>query len=94
MIAIISPAILVGIVAAALLLVRVLRIGMRPKGYAPGPPTFPIIGNLHQIPSRDLHIQFEKWAKECAHTQGLFGEHIKHRRAFYVIRPSRTLTLV
>ncbi|KAF4499906.1 cytochrome p450 [Fusarium agapanthi] len=43
---------------------RLSKIGRRPEGYPPGPPTLPIIGNLHQIPNRKRHIQFQKWAEE------------------------------
>ncbi|KAE8442354.1 hypothetical protein EG329_003425 [Mollisiaceae sp. DMI_Dod_QoI] len=51
-------------VAFVLLLIRVLRIGRRPAGYPPGPPTVPLLGNIHQMPTRDAHLQFQKWARE------------------------------
>ncbi|PSN69458.1 putative cytochrome P450 [Corynespora cassiicola Philippines] len=43
---------------------RVLQMGRRPKGYPPGPPTVPILGNLHLIPTKDSHLKFEEWAKQ------------------------------
>ncbi|KAH7133926.1 cytochrome P450 [Dactylonectria macrodidyma] len=44
--------------------IRLLFIGRRPKNYPPGPPTLPILGNIHLMPTRDAHLQFQKWAQE------------------------------
>lgn len=48
----------------AILLWQLSKIGRRPKDYPPGPPTLPLLGNLHQIPDQKRHLQFEKWARE------------------------------
>lgn len=38
-------------------LFRVLRMGSRDARMPPGPPTIPILGNLHQIPITGLYKQ-------------------------------------
>jgi hypothetical protein len=43
-----TPAIFAGL-AAILLILKVLTIGRRGKDYPPGPPTIPILGNIHQV---------------------------------------------
>jgi hypothetical protein len=47
-----------------LVLWKLSKTGRRPSNYPPGPPSLPIIGNLHQMPKKHGHLQFEKWAEE------------------------------
>ncbi|POS71309.1 hypothetical protein DHEL01_v210299 [Diaporthe helianthi] len=47
-----------------LLVLRLRNVGRRPTSAPPGPPTVPILGNLHQLPKRGIHYTFQKWAKQ------------------------------
>ncbi|OQU97041.1 hypothetical protein CLAIMM_03044 [Cladophialophora immunda] len=43
---------------------RLLQVGKRDPRMPKGPPTLPILGNFHQIPSTGMYRQFREWAKE------------------------------
>ncbi|KNG45206.1 cytochrome p450 [Stemphylium lycopersici] len=52
----------IALVAATLY--RLGKVGRRPPGCPPGPPTLPILGNIHLIPKEKAYVQFQKWAEE------------------------------
>lgn len=65
------------IVILAFFLKQVLSFGRRPKGYPPGPPTIPILGNLHQLSVEGMHLRFHEWAQNCETTVFLTQRYVK-----------------
>ncbi|SPO05427.1 related to O-methylsterigmatocystin oxidoreductase [Cephalotrichum gorgonifer] len=58
-------------VSAAAMVIRYILSTIRTKDFPPGPPTFPGIGNLHQIPLEQPFIKFHEWSKVYGDIIGL-----------------------
>ncbi|PPQ93153.1 hypothetical protein CVT25_010777 [Psilocybe cyanescens] len=52
------------LLAVAWLTFKLLRFGRRDKNLPPGPPTIPILGNVHLLPRKFPFLRFTEWAKE------------------------------
>ncbi|KAK7441119.1 cytochrome P450 2D18 [Colletotrichum acutatum] len=55
---------LIWIIPAAFLAFKILTFGSREKYLPPGPPTLPILGNAHLIPSRGMYTKLKEWADQ------------------------------
>ncbi|KAK1219360.1 hypothetical protein PQX77_017884 [Marasmius sp. AFHP31] len=51
-------------VAAIWLFTKLLKIGKRQPHLPPGPPTVPILGNLHIFPTENAHHKLTEWARQ------------------------------
>ncbi|KIW01166.1 uncharacterized protein PV09_07451 [Verruconis gallopava] len=58
----VSPVLAVAVPSCLLVVYWLSQIGKRPADYPPGPPTVPVLGNIHLMPDVDIHGQFRKWA--------------------------------
>ncbi|KAJ7444623.1 cytochrome P450 [Mycena galericulata] len=50
------------------------RVGAREKGLPPGPPTLPILGNLHIFPKEFAYQKFTEWARQYG---GIYSASLK-----------------
>ncbi|KAI5889194.1 cytochrome P450 [Schizophyllum commune H4-8] len=48
----------------SVVLYKALRAGSRERGLPPGPPTSPVLGNILQVPTKDVFQRFTEWARE------------------------------
>ncbi|KAJ8072218.1 hypothetical protein PM082_015776 [Marasmius tenuissimus] len=46
------------------LFTKILKIGQRQLHLPPGPPTVPILGNLHIFPTENTHYKLTEWARQ------------------------------
>ena len=46
------------LIAAVPIVSWLLQCNQRPKTFPPGPPTIPILGNLHQMPTKNIYVKF------------------------------------
>ncbi|OAL19209.1 hypothetical protein AYO22_09970 [Fonsecaea multimorphosa] len=63
--------VLASLAVLILVLARYAAAGRRPRGFPPGPPTLPVIGNIHQFPLKKPFIKFHEWGKQYGAVVGL-----------------------
>ena len=68
-----SPFLLASIVliAAVPIISWLLQCNQRPKTFPPGPPTIPILGNIHQMPTKHTYLKFAVSNQGAAQCSGL-----------------------
>ncbi|GJC77449.1 cytochrome P450 monooxygenase yanC [Colletotrichum liriopes] len=55
---------IIWIVPAIILIYKILTFGSRERHLPPGPPTVPIIGNAHLIPSKGFYSKLKEWSDQ------------------------------
>ncbi|KAI0793048.1 cytochrome P450 [Irpex lacteus] len=60
----ISLVFLAAALSVAFAIYRISRIGKREDYLPPGPPTVPLLGNIHILPRVFAHFQFSAWARQ------------------------------
>ncbi|EJD48900.1 cytochrome P450, partial [Auricularia subglabra TFB-10046 SS5] len=51
--------------------IKLSNVGKREKDLPPGPPTAPVLGNLHLFPKEFAHYKFTEWAREYGEVYSL-----------------------
>lgn len=60
----VTPTTLIGIAFAGWAAYELYRTGRRSPGLPPGPPTWPLLGNLPTFPTTYMHFKFTEWAHQ------------------------------
>lgn len=55
------------ILIVTILLFPYMFLSSRPKNYPPGPPTIPVLGNLHLVPPSRSYVTYD-FANSCDYT--------------------------
>ncbi|EXJ75912.1 uncharacterized protein A1O5_00420 [Cladophialophora psammophila CBS 110553] len=66
-----SRLVLASLAVLLLVFARYATASRRPRGFPPGPPSLPVIGNLHQFPLKKPFIKFHEWSKQYGPVVGL-----------------------
>jgi len=65
-----TPTSTVALGLGAIVILNVLIHSFRPSHFPPGPTPLPIIGNLHQIPTKDIQITCTEWNRKYGDVLG------------------------